>query len=173
LQRNRLIAALAAATVVIEAGRRSGSLNTAGHALTMGRPVGIVPGPITSAASAGCHATLRNEPATCVTSVAEVMQLAFETDTVLGVDIDGDSGEPSAAADGLPRDPLQLRVVDALRPRRGHSVAELARFVGEGVDRIRSALGVLDLEGYAQVGTDGLWRRLPVPTTRVAGSPTG
>ncbi|MDO9591444.1 MAG: DNA-processing protein DprA, partial [Microcella sp.] len=77
LQRNRLIAALSAATVVVEAGRRSGSLNTAGHALTMGRPVGIVPGPITSAASAGCHATLRNEPVTCVTSVAEVMQLAF------------------------------------------------------------------------------------------------
>ena len=44
LMRNRLIAAAASATVVVEAGRRSGSLNTAGHAAQMGRPLGAVPG---------------------------------------------------------------------------------------------------------------------------------
>lgn len=48
LQRNRLIAASSAATVVIEAGWRSGSLNTAGHAAALGRPLGAVPGPVTS-----------------------------------------------------------------------------------------------------------------------------
>ena len=55
LQRNRLIAAMSQATVVLEAGWRSGSLNTAGHAAALGRPVGAMPGPVTSAASAGCH----------------------------------------------------------------------------------------------------------------------
>lgn len=45
LQRSRLIAALTRATVVLEAGRRSGSLNTAGHAAALGRPLGAVPGP--------------------------------------------------------------------------------------------------------------------------------
>ncbi|TDW26902.1 DNA-processing protein DprA [Cryobacterium psychrophilum] len=55
LQRNRLIAAGSNATLVIEAGYRSGSLNVAGHAASLGRPVGAVPGPITSPTSAGCH----------------------------------------------------------------------------------------------------------------------
>ncbi len=155
LQRNRLIAALSAATVVVEAGRRSGSLNTAGHALGMGRPVGIVPGPITSAASAGCHATLRAEPVECVTSVPEIMQLAFGGDGVLDMpdlaEVVGDHGAPRD-------DPLQLRVIDALRPRRGQTPVEIARSVGEGSDRIRAVLGVLELDGQAALGADGLWR---------------
>ncbi|MDF2576486.1 MAG: dprA, partial [Agromyces sp.] len=66
LQRNRLIAAAADATVVLEAGMRSGSLNTAGHAAALGRPLGAVPGPVTSPASAGCHRLLREFDAVCV-----------------------------------------------------------------------------------------------------------
>ncbi|MBX9472936.1 MAG: DNA-processing protein DprA [Chryseoglobus sp.] len=163
LQRNRLIAALAAATVVVEAGRRSGALNTARLALGMGRPVGIVPGPITSAASAGCHASLRAEPVTCVTSAAEVMQLAFEADGVLDIPMAlefDESGVESSVADTRPTDPFVIRVVDALRPRRGQTVDELARAVGEGTERIRSVLGRLDLDGQAARGADGRWRRI-------------
>lgn len=158
LQRNRLIAALSAATVVVEAGRRSGSLNTAGHAITMGRPVGVVPGPITSAASAGCHATLRTEPVECVTSVAEIMQLAFGGDGILELPHPAElAGEGAVLTD----DPLQIRVIDALRPRRGQTPAEIARSVGEGSESIRAALGVLELEGQAALGDDGLWRLAP------------
>ena len=58
------IAATTAATVVVEAGWRSGSLNTAGHATTLGRTLGAVPGPVTSAASAGCHRLIRHFDAT-------------------------------------------------------------------------------------------------------------
>ena len=181
LQRNRLIAALSAATIVVEAGRRSGALSTANHALDAGRPVGIVPGPITSAASAGCHAYLRSEPSTCVTSVAEVMQLAFESDGVLDipdpVDADGLGGNPggnlggdataaesSPASDSAARAaPLLGRVVDALRPRRGQTPSEVARSVGEGTSRIQGVLGMLDLEGAAILGADGLWRRVAAP----------
>jgi DNA processing protein len=54
-RRNRLIAALSAAAVVVEARARSGSLITAGHALDYGREVMAVPGPVTSEASSGCH----------------------------------------------------------------------------------------------------------------------
>ena len=75
LQRNRLIAALADATVVVEAGWRSGSLNTAAHAAALGRPLGAVPGPITSAASAGTHRLLREFGAQCITSAADVREL--------------------------------------------------------------------------------------------------
>ena len=77
LLRNRLIAAASRATVVIEAGRRSGSLNTAHHAATLGRPLGAVPGPITSPASTGCHHLLREGAAECVTSAAEVRELVW------------------------------------------------------------------------------------------------
>ena len=59
LMRNRLIAASTKATLVVEAGWRSGSLNVAGHAVALGRPLGAVPGPVTSAASAGCHRLIR------------------------------------------------------------------------------------------------------------------
>ncbi len=55
LARNRLIAAISAATVVVEAGARSGALNTAHHAAQLGRPVFAVPGAFSSPASVGCH----------------------------------------------------------------------------------------------------------------------
>jgi DNA processing protein len=74
LQRNRLIAANSRATLVVEAGWRSGSLNTAAHAQEIGRPVGAVPGPVTSAASAGCHRLIR-EGATLVTTAEEAAEL--------------------------------------------------------------------------------------------------
>jgi DNA processing protein len=72
LQRNRLIAASTQGSVVVEAGWRSGSLNEAGHARAVGRPVGAVPGPITSVASAGCH-RLIDEGATIITSVDDIV----------------------------------------------------------------------------------------------------
>lgn len=78
LQRNRLIASLGAATVVVEAGFRSGSINTAAHAASLHRPIGAVPGPATSANSAGCHRLLREYQAICVTSVTEVLELVSE-----------------------------------------------------------------------------------------------
>jgi DNA processing protein len=60
LTRNRLVAAFAGAAVVVEAGLRSGAANTAAWARSLGRVVGAVPGPVTSSASAGCHALLRD-----------------------------------------------------------------------------------------------------------------
>src|SRR5690625_2037133 len=74
LIRNRLIAALTPGTVVIEAGRRSGALNTATHATSMGRAVMAVPGPVTSALSVGCHSLLRDHGALCVTGAGDVLE---------------------------------------------------------------------------------------------------
>lgn len=71
LARNRIIAALSDVLVVVEAGYRSGSLNCAGEAKRMGTPVCAVPGPITSAASSGCHKLIR-EGAELVTTGDEV-----------------------------------------------------------------------------------------------------
>jgi DNA processing protein len=75
LMRNRLIAASTKATLVVEAGWRSGSLNVAGHAVAIGRPLGAVPGPVTSAASAGCHRLIRECGAIVVTNADEAAEL--------------------------------------------------------------------------------------------------
>jgi DNA processing protein len=75
LQRNRLIAALGNATVVIEAGYRSGSINTAGHANELDRPVGAVPGPINSTRSAGCHRLIRERRAELVSTPSDLFEL--------------------------------------------------------------------------------------------------
>jgi DNA processing protein len=73
LVRNRTIAALAAGTLVVEAARRSGALNSARHARDLGRPLMAVPGPVTSELSAGCHTVIREWQGMLVTSAAEVM----------------------------------------------------------------------------------------------------
>ena len=72
-RRNRIIAGLAAATVVVEARERSGSLSTARHAADSSREVFAVPGPITSSLSAGCHSLLRSGAA-LVTGVADLLE---------------------------------------------------------------------------------------------------
>jgi DNA processing protein len=72
LARNRILTTLTAGTVVVEAGLRSGALNAARHARELGRPVMAVPGPVTSAQSAGCHQLIRDGHATCVTGAADI-----------------------------------------------------------------------------------------------------
>lgn len=146
LARNRLIAALGDATVVVEAGWRSGSLNTAGHAASLGRPLGAVPGAVTSAASAGCHRLLREYDARCVTSAAEVREL-WGGGT-------GGSGKEEPA-DRV--DPDRIRLCDALSTRTPRTVLELARMSGLSAERVTGLLGILALEGGARQSERG-WR---------------
>jgi DNA processing protein len=131
LQRNRLIAASSGATIVVEAGRRSGSLNTAGHAASMGRPLGAVPGPITSPASAGCHRLIREYGADCITNVDEALEL-------VGIESDPVGDERTS--------PEQRRVLDALSARTPRSVAEVAEAAGLSIGGVTAALGLLELD---------------------------
>ncbi|MFJ4045105.1 DNA-processing protein DprA [Microbacterium sp. NPDC089987] len=144
LARNRLIAASTLATVVVEAGWRSGTLNTAGHASSLARPIGAVPGPITSAASAGCHRLLREYDAVCVTSAQEVRELWGETDA-------------TAAAPAAP-DHDRTRLFDAMSTRTARETADIARRSGLSIERVRSLLGMVGLEGGV-VERDGGWIR--------------
>ena len=142
LQRNRLIAAASQATVVMEAGWRSGSLNTAGHAATLGRALGAVPGPITSAASAGCHRLIREFDAVCVTTVDEMAELAprgpGERTAMTS------SGTVAVQTELVP---LNVRVLDALSARSPRSSTDVAARSGLAVASVQSALGTLALEG--------------------------
>lgn len=82
LSRNRMIAAMTRGTLVVQAGLRSGSLNTARWARDLGRVVAAVPGPVTVPQSAGCHAIIRDAEAILVSTVDEAVD-AFGD---LGVD---------------------------------------------------------------------------------------
>lgn len=73
--RDRVIAALASAVVIPEAGVRSGALSVAQLAHGMARPVGVVPGSVTSAASAGCHMLVQQGTARLVGDGADVLGL--------------------------------------------------------------------------------------------------
>ncbi|XAS62866.1 DNA-processing protein DprA [Micrococcaceae bacterium Sec5.8] len=152
LQRNRLIAALASVTVVVEARWRSGALNTAHHAETLGRAVGAVPGSVHSANSAGCHRLLREGGAVCVTDAGEIAELS------------GPSGEslpelrngPAAVQDGLTLEDLIL--LDALPLRTTSSIEKLTVVAGLSADSVRAGLGRLGLLGLAETYRGG-WKR--------------
>jgi DNA processing protein len=75
LERNRIVSGLSDAVIVIEAAARSGTLNTAAHALEQGEEIFAVPGNITSPLSTGCNALLKQgaHPATCVEDILEVI----------------------------------------------------------------------------------------------------
>lgn len=75
LIRNRLIAALTRVVIVVEAGQRSGAGRTANEAIRQGRVLAAVPGPITSAASVGCHQLLREHQAVLIRGVDDVIEL--------------------------------------------------------------------------------------------------
>ncbi|WP_251150658.1 DNA-processing protein DprA [Cellulosimicrobium sp. Marseille-Q4280] len=156
LMRNRLIAAFATATVVVEAAWRSGSLSTAARAAELSRPVGVVPGPVTSVASSGCHRLLRDGAAVCVTDADEVAELAG----ALGQDA-APSGPRSDQARDAPHDgldPVETRAWEALPLRSGRPVESVARAAGLAVPETIAALGRLELTGLAD-RVPGGWRR--------------
>ena len=152
LQRNRIIAAFASVTVVVEARWRSGALNTAHHAETIGRVVAAVPGSIHSANSAGCHRLLRDGGAVCVTDVGEIAELAGAIGEGTSEDKDG----AAAVHDGLSLEDLIL--LDALPLRSASSVEKLTVVAGLSVDAVRAGLGRLGLMGLAS-SERGAWKR--------------
>lgn len=150
LHRNRLIAAIADAVVVVEAGWRSGSLNTAAHAATLGRALGAVPGPVTSAASAGSHRILRELDSVCVTSAADVLEMLGAPDEGIGENAP-DSRDAARTDDAT-------RMLDALSSRVGRDATDVARRAGFSETEAQVLLGFAELEGRAVRDSDGRWR---------------
>lgn len=151
LVRNRLIAALSGGTVVVEAGLRSGARNTATTAGVLGKAVLAVPGPVSSAMSAGCHQMIRRMEATLVTSVAEVAETA-------GPLCAQPPNEPQAApraTDTL--SPTAARVHGALDRRNPKSTERIATDSGVSRTEVRSTMPLLEIEGLAHRDDNG-WR---------------
>lgn len=145
--RNRLIAALASVTVVVEATRRSGALITADHALALGRDVLAVPGSAWSPLGEGVNALLRAgaTPATCVADVLDALGLSAPGDVRASALPDatpivpaGTAGRAWRALRAEPSTP------DVLALRLGLAGAELAR-----------VLVMLELDGLVALEPDG------------------
>ena len=149
LTRNRLVAALAGATVVVEAGARSGAANTAAWARALGRAVCAVPGPVTSSASVGCHALLRGE-ANLVTRAEDVVELVGRAG-----ELAPDEQRPVSPLDGL--GDTEQRVYDALPARGARTPDEIAVASGLPATQVLGPLAVLELSGLV-VCQDGRWK---------------
>jgi DNA processing protein len=154
LQRNRLIATMGRGTVVVEAGLRSGSLNTARTAAEHGRVVAAAPGPVTSMMSAGCHEAIRSGMAQLVTDAAE----AAEAFGDYGRDLAPTRRGPTLVGDEL--DEPAARLLSALPVRKPAPVSRLAVSSGLSVAQVRSLLGRLDLSALAERHGEG-WRQGP------------
>jgi DNA processing protein len=149
LVRNRVIAALARGTVVVEAAQRSGARQTLGRARRLGRAVMVVPGPVTSALSVGSHAELRTPGTTLVTGVAEVLE---EVGRI------GDDLAPLPTSAPRPHDaldPLSARVLDAVLPRRGRTAEQVAAAAGVSARDARRTLPLLVTTGFVVAGDTG------------------
>jgi DNA processing protein len=151
LARNRIIAALAGGTVVVEANVRSGARTTAKVARELGRHLMSVPGPVTSVMSSGCHEEIRLG-ATLVTDAAEVAELVGR----IGADLAPVRRGEGRAEDVLP--PETKRVWQWLRPRASAGVDELMVRSGLGLGEVLVALSELEERGMAEQLLDG-WKR--------------
>ncbi|MBB4910526.1 DNA-processing protein DprA [Actinophytocola algeriensis] len=152
LVRNRLIAALSSATVVVEAGVRSGARNTAATAASLGKVVMAVPGPITSVMSVGCHDLLRTGGAVVAGSIPEIVEAVGP----VGANLDPSRKDLRRSTDGLGEE--ALRVHDALRREESMDAEQVAVEAGLPLDRVRTLLPELEITGHVTRLDDG-WRQ--------------
>ncbi|WP_036227690.1 DNA-processing protein DprA [Marmoricola sp. URHB0036] len=151
LARNRLIAALARGTVVVEAAVRSGALNTASWAGGLGRMVMGVPGPVTSAPSAGVHQLIRARDAVLVTSGEEVLEAVGP----MGSYALSEPREPEHPRDRL--EPRQRQVLDAVPLVQAVDSRKIAETAGIAHSPTKEALLVLLRAGLVEHSL-GRWR---------------
>ncbi|MDR2897081.1 MAG: DNA-processing protein DprA [Propionibacteriaceae bacterium] len=149
LVRNRLIAALADVTVVVEAGHRSGAQNTVSWALSLHRPVAAVPGPVSSAMSSTPHRLIRDQAAVLVTSAEEIIELCPEISSKPRV---AESNELAAE---------ERAVIRQLSTHAGRGVDTLSSCTGLPPLVVLAAVERLGQAGLARESADGLWRLVP------------
>ena len=147
LQRNRLIAAMSNATLVVEAGKRSGSISTANHATELGRPVGAIPGPITASTSHGCNRLIQSGQAELVQDDNDLLNLLGIHSQLSIPEVD--------SIDTL--GPLEIRLLDALT-LKPTDPAKVAAKAGLTMVEASVAFTQLNLVQMAVSGESG-WMR--------------
>ena len=152
LVRNRLIAALSSATVIVEGAVRSGAQNTINWALSLERPVLAVPGPVTSAMSATPHRLIRSGEAILATSPDDVLAVLAPIDST----VPDYPRAPETLFDSLTE--TQKKVADALPARRGIGLDELSVLTGESALSLQICLTHLAQMNLAQEASPGMWK---------------
>ncbi len=149
--RNRIMAALGAITVVVEAADPSGTLITAEFAQQLGRTVGAVPGPITSRVASGANQLLHDGAAT-IRCTEDIL------DEMFGVG-QGPDGKPRATEPppALTLEPRLRAVLDGVE--RGETAGQIAGRTKMSPGAVRAALGELELEGLIVPGAVGWYQR--------------
>ena len=148
LTRNRVIAALASATCVVEAAHRSGSSRTATYAAELNRHVFAVPGPVTSETSVGTHRLIQDRVATLASDVDDLREALKPLRAHSSASVDQQQ---------IPA-PLQ-EVLDALPGvhHPGLSIEATAVRCGLDLHQTQQWLLMAEREGYARCNDDGLW----------------
>ncbi|GAB3822595.1 DNA-processing protein DprA [Tessaracoccus terricola] len=152
LARNRLIAALSAGVVIVEAAARSGAKNTASWGNDLGRIVMAVPGPVTSSMSATPNRLIRDSAAVLVTSPAEVVALLQPLSPQDELPLQGED----TSFDKLAPELRELR--EAFRPREELGVAELAGRTGATVVDCLAGVDELVERGWLEEVAPQTWR---------------
>lgn len=161
LQRNRLIAALGRALIVVEARQRSGALSTAHHALAIGREVGAVPGSIEQAASEGCHLLIAESGAHLVSSPGAALRLPVDPEMRRIVPEEVAArfdrrAAPRRSTDGMTEE--QQAVYEATPVRAAAEIESIARVASVPIGRARAVLGEFEMAGLV-TRSAGRWVR--------------
>ncbi|MFE3797576.1 DNA-processing protein DprA [Nocardia tengchongensis] len=160
LARNRLIAGLADGVVVVEAGVRSGARNTVKWCRRLGRPAMAVPGPITSAASLGCHRMIREGEAFIVTRAEDILDEAGP----LRLSLPG--AVPPNPEDNLSGDEA---LVFAALPGTGSRLPRaVVTDTGLPLPTVRATLSALEIAGLVACDSNGWYRTHPPSPTATA-----
>jgi len=146
-QRNRIMAALANAVIITQAGRDSGALNTAMHAHKLERNVFVVPGDIDNERSVGCNALISHNKAKLVVSSDEVLRSLFPLDAI------GDEQEKRVVTTQPRGKDLKSRVLRVLQKRKAKSLDQIVEKLEDDVSDVLSVLGELELLG--QIKSEG------------------
>lgn len=156
VRRNRIVAGMADATIVVESADKGGALITANLANDYDRLVAAFPGRANDPYSAGCNSLIRDHRAELITSVSDLLELLNWNST---------SSRPSAVQlDLFPTlSPEQQRIAEALRLTDGLSAAQLCLRTNIDLPTLNAHLFELEMSGVVQLLAGGLYRLLPQP----------
>ncbi|MBQ0074900.1 MAG: DNA-processing protein DprA [Prevotella sp.] len=147
LQRNRIIAGLSDATIVVESASHGGGLVTARIASDYGREVFAVPGPVNAEFSKGCNNLIRDNKAALITSAQDILNLmSWENSAIL----------QKARAEGIERSLFvdltteEQRIVDALKEHGDSQTNMLVAYTTLPINTITTSLFALEMKGVVK-----------------------
>lgn len=153
VHRNRIVAALADCTIVIESARRGGSMITAERAKEYGRPVLACPGRLTDATSEGCNRAIAEGRAFAFTDVQDlIVRMGWESTGSL------DAVQQSLFAEGLTLSPEEQQLISVLRGTEGMTADQLSSATSMPAFQVGAILTDLEMQGLLALMPGGVYR---------------